>query len=93
MIVPVSIWLLIIPSLAGGERPSAGVRMHGRTDGRKNFGGESRVANNCRGVESAFCDPAEVSIESLAYFRGLQYSNKQANAAIDRYITSAKIHP
>lgn len=43
--------------------------MDGRTDGRKNLGGESRVANNCCGVESAFCNPAEVSIESFGYFR------------------------
>lgn len=61
MIVLVSIWVLII--LTRGDE------MNGRTDVRKNLGSERRVANNCCGVESAFCNPTKViSIESFAYF-------------------------
>jgi len=56
MIVLVSIWVLII--LLAGE--------DGRADGRKNLESESRVANNCYGVESAFCN-LTVSIESFEY--------------------------
>lgn len=56
MIVLVSIWVLIILLVAGGDERRG--RMSGRTDGRKNLGSEARVANNCYGVGSAFCNPA-----------------------------------
>lgn len=60
MIVLVSIWVLII-LLAGGDE-----RTYRRTE---EFG---RVANNCCGVESAFCNPIEViSIESFTYSHGI----------------------
>lgn len=63
MIVLVSIWVLIILLWREGT--------DGQTDGRKNLGSESRVANNCCGVESAFCNPTEVSIESFRYFHSI----------------------
>lgn len=65
MIVLVSIWVLII--LLAGE--------DGRADGRKNLESESRVANNCYGVESAFCNPT-ISIESFGYLCIIKFPRK-----------------
>lgn len=47
----------------------------GRTGRRKNLESESRVANNCCGVESAFCNPT-VSIESFGYLCNIKFPKK-----------------